>query len=60
MSWKKHAGKDVFNMLVPKPKLTKEKTSVSGSQFLDKLSEIKNRPVKTETFKPKKRGTPSR
>ena len=32
------------------------KTSVSGSQFLDKLSEIKNRPVKTETFKPKKQG----
>jgi len=26
------------------------KTSVSGSQFLDKFSEIKNRPVKTETF----------
>ena len=35
-------------------KKTTAKTSVSGSQFLDKLSEIKNRPVKTETFKPKK------
>ena len=37
-------------------KKTTAKTSVSGSQFLDKLSEIKNRPVKTETFKPKKQG----
>ena len=35
-------------------KKTTAKTSVAGNQFLDLLSEIKNRPVKKETFKPKK------
>ena len=46
----------IISAIKPKVKKTIAKTSVSGSQFLDKLSEIKNRSVKKETFKAKKQG----
>ena len=39
MSWKKHAGKYVFNILIPKPKPTKgESIKVFGQKLRGKLN----------------------